>query len=613
MKKEVVFKAVLVAVIFFLTYQFGIRPTLNGEFLKDVRRSSEWAGDKLTKEDGKYDVIVFGEEPEGIVAAFTAAKAGAKTLLISEGEDLGGIASKSLCNDMEIGRDEKGDVLNKGLTNEFYRKIGETYPVEKYKSSMDRLVKGNENLDVIYGAKLEAPVLDSDKITGIEVSKQGEKKSYSGKRFIDATLDGKLLAACGVPYFTGSGDISLSNKFMPAAFNFEISDINWSKIDNLVSSPSSELYSKIAKYKPINANMKINNFKIIYQGDGKAVVHGLEVAGLNLNDEKAVKAAYEDAKNEAISISVFLNTISEFKGCKFSKGAEQFYLREFRHFKGEYTLSVNDILENKDFDDKIAIASYPVDGSKLSDNNEKYIIGVPVKYAIRLGCIVPLKVENLLMVGNKISYSSLAASSASRISTNIAVGEASAVAAVYSLTENITPREMVSRNDESMTAELRQLYKTQGMSLENFSIENGNTENWSYASVRKLNALGLIASGTKNNFQFEKEAVQGDLAYLLLNGIYRAAPDKYSIFLNGRLKLYFTRDKLTREKAGEILLALNGAANGDGNAYGKACASGYINDLMQLRLKDKKVLTMDDVYNLAYFNIRLFTGKDVED
>jgi hypothetical protein len=54
--------------------------------------------------------------------------------------------------------------------------------------------------------------------------------------------------------------------------------------------------------------------------------------------------------------------------------------------------------------------------------------------------------------------------------------------------------------------------------------------------------------------------------------------------------------------------------SGFGNdVYNKIAKQGYINDMMQLRLKEKKNLTMDDVYYLGAYNIKMYTGKDIKD
>ncbi|MDP4179973.1 MAG: hypothetical protein Q8942_02650 [Bacillota bacterium] len=153
------------------------------------------------------------------------------------------------------------------------------------------------------------------------------------------------------------------------------------------------------------------------------------------------------------------------------------------------------------------------------------------------------------------------------------------------------------------------MLKKEGVYLPDTKVKNPNVDNWSYTSVKQLNSLGLISAGANNDYKFDKEATQKDLAALILNGICRLAPEKYSLKLDKRIRPYFTEDGLTIDRAAVILLELNGEAANNKEAYSKACEKGYIDNEMQLRLKDQKIMTMDQVFELSAYNIKLFTGK----
>lgn len=98
-------------------------------------------------------------------------------------------------------------------------------------------------------------------------------------------------------------------------------------------------------------------------------------------------------------------------------------MRESRHIIGEYQLTIDDVLENRDCWDKIAIGSYPVDVQPTAQQTYGTVVGNPDRYAIPYRSIVPLEVENLLVVGRSASYKSLAAGSARVIPIGMAEGE----------------------------------------------------------------------------------------------------------------------------------------------------------------------------------------------
>ena len=61
--------------------------------------SSDIENNQIAKE---YDVIVIGGEPEGVAAAVSAARNGAKTLLVEKREELGGLFTYGMLNFLDI-------------------------------------------------------------------------------------------------------------------------------------------------------------------------------------------------------------------------------------------------------------------------------------------------------------------------------------------------------------------------------------------------------------------------------------------------------------------------------------------------------------------------------
>ncbi|MCR4437158.1 MAG: FAD-dependent oxidoreductase [Clostridiales bacterium] len=616
MKKEFVFKLALILCIVLLVYRLGIKPMLGPDYYFEGATNNEWAKSRLTKEQDRYDVIVVGEEPDGIAAAVSAARAGARTLLVAEGQDLGGSVSRCLYPEMEVSTGPNGELLSRGIFGEMYDKLGESFSIGKYKTVVNKLVGEEKNLETVYGAAVVSPIMENNSLQGVNISLGREKaRAYYGKRFIDATREGKLLLMCNVPYFTGSGDLNLNKVFMPVLLNFELEGVNLGSNGNKASAAKTQALAAIKNYSPSHIHIKLNNFNIIKQENNRAIVRGIEVSGVDVTDEKAVAAAYKEAADEARDITAFLSgRVDAFKNCKLSKTAEAFYVRENRHFLGEHVLSVNELLENKDFDDKIALGSYPVEVGKLDDTGRMDVMGKPAMYGIPLGSIVPLKIDNLLMTGGKISCSSLASSSVGTVGTSIATGESAGVAAVYSIVNQVTPRDMVKKEDAQRVKEMQALLKRQGMYLPKIDLKNPNASNWSYPSVKKLNSLGLIAGGLKNDYQFDRKARQEDLAILLINGVYRLAPDRYSLELDSKIRPYFVKEKLTKGKAAEILAALYGLNIDKAGAYDRVCQLGYMDNQMQMKLaklSEQEALAMDDIFYLSAYNIELFTGKKI--
>ncbi len=613
MKKEFVFRLVLALAIFFLVYQFALKPMLGNNTAgneskgRDTLYKSESTGDE-------YDVIVFGEEPDGIAAAVMAARLGARTLLLSQHDNLGGVISRCLLTDMEFPFGADNKLLNGGFLSELYMKLGRKFSPHDYEMTINNMVKDEKNLEVRYNIRLDPPSMREYRLETLNLKENDKAAAVRGRIFIDATDNGELLAACKVSFTTGSEDLNLKDSYMPLSLNFEMTGADKSKAESLMKETDSGLYRKLAKYKPVNIDTRIGDFYIqnIDEKD-TLIVQGLQLANVNVMDPMRVKSAYGAAVKEAKNFAFFLSkTFEELKGWEFKRPAGELYIREGRHFKGLYTLGVNEILENSIPDKTIAMGSLPIHIGKLAGQSSVYA-GDPVQYGIPIGCLITPQVDNLLMTGAKISYSSLAASSAGTLGTSAATGASAGIVSVYCLMNGQEPADIEREKNIEKITSFRGFMNKQGIYLPDKEIKNKNTSNWSYPALRELLSLGLVSGGLSNNYNFDRKAVQADLAILLLNGIYRMSSDKYSLALDLRIRPYFSKEELTKENTAELLEALYDLPDKGKTSYEKVCRLGYINDIMQLELKNKKVLTMDDVFYLAAHNIKTFTGKDIKD
>ncbi|NJD01767.1 MAG: FAD-dependent oxidoreductase [Ruminiclostridium sp.] len=611
MKKEFVFRLILALGVFLLVYQFALKPILDNK-ISNGDKADKYAFYRSGSTGDEYDVVVFGEEPDGIAAAVSAARLGARTLLLSQHDNLGGIVSRNLLTDFEFpfGADKK--ILNGGILSEFYYKLGKRFSPIDYESTVNNLVKNEKNLEVRYGVKLDLPVIRRYKLEALNITAADTASTVSGRIFIDATRNGELLAACGVPFVTGSEDLNLKDSYIPLRLNFEMAGTNRFGAAKL-NEKSAGFYEKLDGYEPVDINTRIGDFYIHGISDDTIIVQGLEMVNIDVMDPLKLESAYKTAVREAKNFALFLSQkFEELDGWVFKRPAEELYIREGRHFRGLYILGVNEVLENAYFDKTVAMGSLPVQIGKFAGQSSIYA-GDPVQYGIPIGSLITAEVDNLLMTGAKISYSSLAASSAGTLGTSTATGGSAGVIAAWCLINGLEPADMDREKDSGKIASFREFMSKQGFYLPDKDIKDKNASNWAYPALKELLSLGLVSGGLTNNYSFDKQATQADLAILLLNGVYRLNSDKYSLALDRRMRPWFSREELTKDKAAEILEALYDLPEKGKNSYEKVCRLGYINDIMQLGLKKKKALTMDDVFYLAAYNIKAFTGEDIKE
>lgn len=613
MKKDNLIKNIIIVVLIFITLWFGIRPIISrqpgGNFTKIRPNDYDFA-------ENEYATIVVGSEPEGIAAALACARTGLKTLMVTEDENLGSYITQSMISSInpQIGSiGGKKVLLNQGIYQELFGKYAVGFSGSDYESSLKELVEKEKNLNVIYRGIVSELHTEGEVIKGIYIQEPGGKNYYNANVFIDATQKGDLLSLSNTPYFIGSEDLGISNFYAPLKFNFSITgvDIEALKKGRKTTDFINEFRLVLLAYQKVNPRTKLISPSFIIYDDNDMVISGLQVFNVDVEDEEDLKNAYIEAEEEARMLTAFLkNVLVSFKDCSYKEGPESFFIPEYKHFEGRYKLTVADILENKDFKDKVGLCSQEIDASKFINDNNEYIVVKPNVYSIPLGSIVPNNLDNVLMLGAKAGFTSLASTSAGSIPTRITVGEAAGLVSAFSIIRDVSPALMLNMTDKEMKT-LKNYISRGGIVLPDFTesilipdTEEKLTEHWSYSYIKDLVEYGLISGGRENDFKLNFEASQDVMAVLIKNAMLKMTPNKYGAQVNQALKPYETKDKLTGEKAAEIILEALSLKYNKGEALQALKNAGIISSHITNQLSPEGKVTLDLVYALVIEAVR---------
>lgn len=159
----------------------------------------------------RFDVVVYGGVPCGIVAAIAAAREGAKVLLIEPTRHAGGLSTSG------INTAESEHMLVwtiGGLALEFYDRLGRHYGTGKPEFYFESSVAEKVYLDMLreagvevrYGARVHKVHVQRDPgapSPGIRFITLTDGRAVSAKVFIDAGYEGDLAARAGVPTTDG--------------------------------------------------------------------------------------------------------------------------------------------------------------------------------------------------------------------------------------------------------------------------------------------------------------------------------------------------------------------------------------------------------------------------
>src|SRR5690606_14252642 len=172
--------------------------------------------DAVSEFNEEYDVIVVGGEPEGVAAAVSAARNGAKTLLIESRAELGGLFTYGMLNFLDIPQGEDGKSVSKGIYEEWHKlaKAGNAFGIKEAKAAFKKLVDGEDNLTLTSETEVMDAILNDMKITGVKLKNKYGEFEVTGKTLIDATQDADFAVMAGAPYFVGGEDIGIQDKKM---------------------------------------------------------------------------------------------------------------------------------------------------------------------------------------------------------------------------------------------------------------------------------------------------------------------------------------------------------------------------------------------------------------
>ncbi len=547
----------VVAVMSLLVLFFGVLPILNRDE-KDLEKFGYQGRDT-------FDVIVIGSEPEGIAAAVAAARSGMNTLLLTKEPDSGSYMTDCLINHMspQIGRIAgKKTALNGLVFSDLFGNVDSTFTTTTYMNNALRVMVKESKLQVFYEATVTGVDTSGGRVDSLSLYTKEGSKIVQADIYMDATEDGVLLEKLDAPYLSGSEDIGADDFYEPVSFQFRLRGILWDDMKKIakVEEFSTALADMLIAYPRTRPDIKIVSPALIRQDDDTVLVSGLQVGFVDVEDSKAVTEAYNNAMREAMHLTAYLQAeLVPFKDAEWDIAASRLYIPEKRHYVGLETLTVSDILNNKDRDDKIALLSEPPTANRFVRGDDPALLCKPNVYAVPIGCILPKDWKNVMMLGGKASFASLASTSAGTISSSVEVGEGAGLAAAYCILDNIDPADVPTLPKEKLDAFVAFLSRA-GQVLPNFFepmvMKDGNllSEAWMQEAIEDLVAYGILLGGAQNDFRVDEGCSDAVALVLVKNALLRKQPAYYTLDLDSRLATFQRETAATPTSVSTLLL-----------------------------------------------------------
>lgn len=400
---------------------------------------------------GKTEVLVAGGGPAGFAAAVSAARAGARTMLIEQQGDVGGVATTGLMSHW-TGNTEGGfyeellersrDDQKKG-TKEFSRQI---INPEKLKTVMLEMLE-EAGVDLMLYTTASDVIMQGTELKGIIIESKSGREAVLADIIIDASGDGDIAYKAGVPYKKGR---ETDGKMQPMTLMFKVGGVD---TDQAVFPGSFEETFQLEQGDLQTLGKENIKFPaghvLLYRTTLPGIVtcnmtNCLEVDGTNNRD---LTKATLVCRKQIMEIITFLQKfVPGFQNCYLISSGSYIGVRETRHFIGEKTITEQDIVEAKVYDDwVVSKAHFNFDVHNMSGSGLDKT-GVQAKfpqvrgYTIPYGSMIPKHIDNLLLAGRNISGTHLAHSNyrVMPICTNI--GQAAGIAAALCCKYGKTPR-----------------------------------------------------------------------------------------------------------------------------------------------------------------------------
>ncbi len=386
------------------------------------------------------EVIVVGGGMAGVAAAVAAGREGAKVLLIERFGALGGMAT------LNYVPPAMRPTLTRGLVAEFDRRMeakggaAERRNPELMKQVFLEMLQEAGAKLLFYTLATDAIVADGV-IQGVIAETKAGPQAFLGRIVIDCTGDGDIAARAGAPFELGRGRDAETQAM---TLVFLLGNVDTSKIAR------GDAFRKL-----VYQARAAGDLEHVPYGGGAAIApvvrgpHGVvNVNSINIPMLSGLRPddltyAHVECHREIMAFVDFFR--------KYVPGCQDAYVlatgasigvRESRRVLGEYVLTGADVLTARRFPDDVTRGFYPLDIHGADGTGDGAGARLRRSYGIPYRCLVPRKIDNLLVAGRCISSDHIAHGSLRVMGTTTALGEAAGAAAALCIRERVPPRKL---------------------------------------------------------------------------------------------------------------------------------------------------------------------------
>lgn len=400
------------------------------------------------------DVLVVGAGAAGMAAAVSAARAGAKTLLVERYGFVGGtltaVTLGSICGPFAVTPDALTPVVG-GIYDEVIERLArhdavlpprrwlKTATVPYDPTALRRV--GDELLaaarvEVLLHTLVVDAHREAGRITAVIIENKAGRAAVVPRMVIDCSGDGDVAVRAGARYRVGEHGVT---QFASAMFRF--ANVDTAALQRLTRPDIAALLERAvaegAELPRTSVGLHMNpldgivhaNVTKIQRSDGLPFDY-LDPADLTRAEQEGRRQAYR--YEEALR-----RYVPGFARARIVDIGAQLGLRETRLIEGERVLTRDDVMGCAKPADAIALSAWPLEIHSAGRTTQWGWLPEGDYYGVPYGCLVAAGYSNLLVAGRNLSADHEAQSSVRVAAPCFALGEAAGAAAALALRGNV--------------------------------------------------------------------------------------------------------------------------------------------------------------------------------
>lgn len=419
-----------------------------------------------------YSIVIVGGGISGAIAGISAARENIDTLIIEQNGFLGGMLTAAGVGPMMTFHSGKEQVIQ-GITGELIDRLkkkglssghitdttGYTHSVTPFDLEGMKVELESMFLEaggsLLYHTMLAEVIKAPKKIKEIVICNKSGLSKITGEVFIDATGDADLSAWGGVDVIKGRESDGLSQ---PMTMKLRMYGVDIAKVRKFIKNNPEEFprlkgdtsiidkaerlsiggFVNILKEARENKEISFSREDVLFfetSNAGEVIINTSRIIGLDSTDPYDLTKAEVEGRKQAVELSIFFKKrIPGFENAIVSHTGPSIGIRSSRQIKGLYTITEEDIISGKKFDDAVVCYAYPIDiHSPTGEATYSTKIKKGEYYTIPYRALINDQVDNLITVGRCIS-SNFASQAAYRTTPGAgAIGHAGGAASVIAV------------------------------------------------------------------------------------------------------------------------------------------------------------------------------------